>query len=156
MKLAFLLLTFSLSSFANTNFLTLDQADKVNSYLDRICPDTYCGGDINFFPQGINCEGDSCTVKFLGYGSSFFNEQYIQKVIGKKIVSSEYPNANIIIHSANVVMAQDNFEKMKITFNCQIGKLPMGQLSYSQKEDIVYDMVVFGCIDQLEKTVYDY
>ena len=71
-------------------------------------------------------------------------------------MSSEYSNTNIIIHSANVVMSQDNFEKMKITFNCQIGKLPMGQLSYSQKEDIVYDMVVFGCIDQLEKTVYDY
>jgi hypothetical protein len=32
--------------------------------LDNICPDTFCGGDINYYVDAVTCSGGSCDVRY--------------------------------------------------------------------------------------------
>ena len=84
MKALLVLLVMTTSAFAQTNFLSVHEASRINKYMDEICPDTYCGGDISFYTQGITCNGDRCSIVITGSGKSDFDETSIESALRKK------------------------------------------------------------------------
>jgi hypothetical protein len=47
----------------STNVLTIDEARKVEDYLNDICGDTYCGGDNDYVVSGLVCDTEKCSIK---------------------------------------------------------------------------------------------
>jgi len=52
--------------------LTLKETKKIEDYLNDICGDTFCGGDIDYNISNFVCTSDSCTLDV--YGSYYFDE----------------------------------------------------------------------------------
>ena len=157
MKTLLILLTLSTSAFAQPDFLTPVQAEKVNSYMDDICPDTYCGGDIAFYTHGLTCNGNSCTLEVSGSGHSEFDNDAVEAAINTSKVTSEYQNVTVNFGTMSVgTVDGDGYESASFAFSCTMNDLPMDIKNYREKEDLVYDLVVWGCIRELETTVYNY
>lgn len=145
------------SAFAQTDFLTEAQAAKVNRYMDDICPDTYCGGDISFYTQGLSCAGNTCTLELTGSGYSDFDNAAVASSANTKKITSEYKNVAINFGAMEISgVDEDGFEGASFNFSCTMSDLPMDLKKYGDKEDLVYDLVVWGCIRELESIVYNY
>lgn len=154
MKSLIFLLLLSTSAFAQDSFLNSLEAQKINQYMDDICPDTYCGGDILFYTQGLTCNNNSCTLELTGSGYSDFDNTTITSATNTSKVTAEYSNVFINFKSMSIGTSdEDGFEGASFTFSCTMNDLPM-DLNYRAKKDLVYDLVVWGCIRELETTVY--
>lgn len=145
------------SALAQTNFLTELEAVRADSYMDNICPDTYCGGDIAFYTQGLTCSGNSCTLELTGGGYSEFDNQAVAAAVNTSKVTKEYKNVVINFGAMSVTgIDEDGFEGANFAFSCTMNDLPMNMNNYREKQDLIYDLVVWGCIRELETTVYNY
>lgn len=157
MKTFLLLLTLTTTAFAQSDFLTPAQAQKVNTYMDNICPDTYCGGDISFYTHGLTCNGNSCTLELTGSGSSEFDNASIKTAANTSKITSEFKNVVINFGAMSVFSYdEDGFEDASFKFSCTMNDLPLDITDYRAKKDLVYELVVWGCIRELESTVYDW
>jgi hypothetical protein len=87
MKIILVLITLISSAFAQSNFMTNKEAKRTLDYLDSICGDTYCGGDIGFNPHDMSCVGGTCTVEFSAGGYSDFNRERSAAAVGQTRVS---------------------------------------------------------------------
>ena len=157
MKALLILLAMTTTAFAQTDFLTTSEASRINRYMDDICPDTYCGGDISFYTHGITCNGDSCSIKISGSGYSEFDEAAIEAALGTTKVTAEYSNVTITFDELKAIARdEDGYEGLETSFTCTMNKLPMKMTDYDDKEELFYDFIVWGCIRELESTVYNF
>lgn len=157
MKALLVLLVMTTSAFAQTNFLSVHEASRINKYMDEICPDTYCGGDISFYTQGITCNGDRCSIVITGSGKSDFDETSIESALRKTVVTAEYSNVTITFDELKAsARDEEGYEGLETSFTCTMNKLPMEMTDYNDKEELFYDFIVWGCVRELESTVYNY
>lgn len=156
-KLIILLALTSTTAFAQTNFLTESEAVKINDYLDDICPDTYCGGDIVFYTHGITCKGNSCTIEMSGQGYSEFDKAATSAAVGTSVVTSEYKDVVVNFEELEIGRdEEDEYDTLQASFSCTLKNLPMEMTDYDQKEEMFYDKLVWGCVRELEATVYSW
>jgi len=146
MKLLIILYLTATSAFAQTDFLNKAEANRVNNYMDSICPDTYCGGDINFYPQGIVCEGSVCTADFRAfeYSENTFNITNTKEAIGTKKTLK-----NTQIEYIDLEIEED---RPMVSFRCIMPNLTDVDMSISKKEQLIYDLIVWECIRDFETT----
>jgi hypothetical protein len=157
MKLFILFAIFSTSVFSQTQFLSNKEAKQMVYSLDKVCADTYCAGDLNFRPQKITCMKDSCIVNYIVEGVSYFNLERSLAAENKPVHSREINDAIINIFNLNIESTEDNtddFQYLYAEFNCTLNNLTANLNQYSDKDDMFYSMVVFGCVDELEKIVF--
>lgn len=125
--------------------------------MDDICPDTYCGGDIIFYTQGMSCRGNSCTISLSGCGHSAFDKTALEAAENTSTTTSEHKNIVINYGSMSVGATDlDGYQATSFEFSCTLNDLPMNIQSYDKKQDLVYDLVVWGCIRELEETAFNY
>lgn len=157
MKALILLLALTTSAFAQNDFLTTSEANKVNNYMYDICMDTYCGGDIMFFNNGVECQGSTCTIQYTAQGNSSFDRATSATTSGTTVVTSEFSNVFVNFGKIEITDDEDSrWENLDINFTCTLTDLPIDLTSYSKKEDLFYELVVFGCIRQVESIVYNW
>ena len=151
MKYLLLIIVTSLT-FAKADFLSPDKATEVARFLDNICMDTYCGGDINFYSDAMTCDGNVCEVSYRAYGFSkgTFDEQTMLSLVG-----TESKRTNTITKFGSVSkVIHDGEKKLEAKFKCVLNNLPTTDMSEYDKEDLVYELVVTECIDAFETAVY--
>jgi len=134
--------------------LTKFESKEIVSYLDGICGDTYCGGDINYYPQDIKCDETSCTLtmRAVEYYSNDFDIARLNTEIGN---SSNIDNYKVTLEGSAQVTSWDlNSEadtKMNaIDFSCKIKGLKRTNQSLSDKIDSFYDHTVCSCVPMME------
>ena len=160
MKALTLFFILSSSVYAQGSFLSKKEAAEINDYLDSICPDTYCGGDLNFRPFGINCKANSCTVEFgaSGAGNDLFDMDRSNSSLNQMMISQDDQDVKLTINDVlfETIDADDFGIAVYASFNftCKLTNLANRLEGFESKRDLFYDMVVFGCINQLERTVY--
>jgi hypothetical protein len=146
MKLFIILYLTATSAFAQPDFLNKSEEKRVNNYMDYICADTYCGGDINFYPQGIVCEGSLCTADFKAfeYSENTFNITSTKEAIGTKktLKSTQIEYTDLEIEEDRPI----------VSFICIMPNLTNVSMSISEKEQLIYDLIVWECIRDFETT----
>ena len=143
------------SSFAGADFLTKLEAESVNSYMDNICPDTYCGGDINFYTTGMKCSGSTCELGLSAEGH--MNDDSIldfELLKSKEGTTEGTGNVLVSFKGTDTDFDSKNGRYTKALFSCVLKDLPTQKMSYSEKEELIYDLVVFECIEKFEDTAY--
>ena len=136
MKLLILFCFTITSVFAQTDFLNKSEAIRMNDYVSHICADTYCGGDLNFYAQGIVCKGSTCTAEFkaIEYNENTFNISNINQAIGSK---KTLKNTEI-----NYTDSEVENDILIVSFVCIMPNLTNPKISISQKEQLIYDLIV--------------
>jgi hypothetical protein len=161
MKMFIMLLVFSTSAFAQSSFLSKKETKEINDYLDDICADTYCGGDLNFRPYGITCRKNFCSVEFgaTGAGNGLFNTTRANDSLGS--IMTALDDGDVKVTMNDVLFETIDDEDLGIAlygsfnFTCKLTNLANRLKEAASKRDLFYDMVVFGCIRQVERTVYN-
>ncbi len=142
-------------AFAQSDFLSKKEAKQNLDYLDMICADTYCGGDIDFRPQELICKGATCTVEFSAGGYSLFNMERSAAAVGTTKVSRDMKDVLITFNAIEIEpIDEDGFQPATFGFTCTLTNLWANMAEYSTKRELIYDMVVFGCVRELEGTVF--
>lgn len=160
MKMLLMLLIFSSSAFAQTSFLSKKEANEINDYLDDICADTYCGGDLNFKPYAIHCRKNSCLVEFgaSGAGNGLFNATRANESLGTMMTAQDDNDVKVVMNDVLFETIDDADLGIALygafNFSCKLSNLSNRLKEAASKRDLFYDMVVFGCIRQVERTVY--
>lgn len=141
-------------AFAQSSYMNPDEARYVNDYLDMICMDTYCGGDLNYYPQGIKCDEDSCVVGYVAYEwyANTINPYSYKALIGTTDEDTQQ-NVEISYTGLHSKTGDDDDTLYGMEFSCKLGDLPKG-LDLKQKQDLFYDKIVFSCIDLLESASF--
>ncbi len=138
------------------DFLSPDEATDINDYMDDICMDTYCGGDINFYPQGIECSGNKCTISYLAKSweneSDSFDSETLSVLIGKtkKFYSL---NSGIYFESYEIVNGTS-----ELYFSCTMYNLNSNSLADydNSKQEYMYMTILDSCIDPIQAIVGNY
>jgi hypothetical protein len=155
MKFVILVTTLMNLAFAQTDFFTKNEAAKTLDYLDMICADTYCGGDINFHPHKLTCKADTCLVEFSAAGYSLFNTERSAAAVGATKVSRDMSDVFITFNEIEIgSIDEDGFQAAGFSFTCTLTNLWANMATYDSKKELIYEMVVFGCVRELEGTVF--
>ncbi len=145
------------SASAQTDFLTKSEADKINGYMDDICMDTYCGGDINFYTQGMSCSGDTCTIKYLAKtwsgSSDSFDADLLKALEGK---TKKFYSLNSELKFEN--FGPDEDDTASVNISCTMKKLNAKDLAEydNDKQEYMYMTILESCIDPIESLILDY
>jgi hypothetical protein len=150
LSIAALLVAFSSS--AADPVLSKSESTQIVSYLSDICPDTYCGGDYNYYPQTIECNESSCTLsmkliayyegdladagKGIGQSSSDANAKVTLIDVGMQEEWSMDSETVVLMHS--------------VDFTCVINNLSKNNASLDSKIDKFYDYTVGSCVPMME------
>lgn len=156
--LSFLLLI-SLSSAvsAQSDFLSKSEANKINEYMDDICMDTYCGGDINWYAQGMNCSGDQCTISFKAYtwknSADSFDADLLKSLEGK---TKQFRYLSSAIKFENYQLESE--QRASVNLSCTLYGLNNEELAEydNDKQEYLYMTILESCIDPIESLILDY
>ena len=148
-----ILILLSLSTLAKTDFLSPSQADRVTNYMYNICMDTYCGGDFYFINDKLSCSGSTCEIKM--YGQAFSKDDVtfgsdLYELVGKE---KKLENAIIKFHDVETDSDEDG-KYLSAGFTCVMPNLPMTDMSYDEKEELMYDLIVWDCVRAFEDAAY--
>lgn len=155
MKVILILIALMSTAFAQSNFMDKREVERTLDYLDSICGDTYCGGDIGFNPHDMSCSGGTCTVEFSAGGYSDFNRERSAAAVGQTRASRFVKDVTITFNEIEIVDTdEDGFQEAGMSFTCKLNNLWTNMAEYDSKVEMIYDMVVFGCVRELEATVY--
>ena len=151
MKYIILVLLISNATMANNSFLTKTEIKKIETYLDDVCPDTYCGGDLNYSPSNLECDSDSCSLDFTAQGYQASYEVSALGILGREFRSEE--NEDVFINYVTHKKVESN--QMQMTFSCRFNNLSENADIYSDKAEMFYVMTI-DCISEFESTLFDY
>lgn len=156
MKQFIAIILLSLSFTTNADILTKSEMSKISDYLDNICSDTYCGGDINWTSPKVVCGKSYCSV-IIDAASYYSDEPFftvdhfdnasadLKKGQGYKLLSAE-----------SFIDEWDEDENLntKVTAWCRLD-LPsnISSMNYNDKEDAVY-YANLDCVDKIEAAIY--
>jgi hypothetical protein len=156
MKTLLVAMTFllSLSLFAGVPVLTDSEGKKIVNYLDEICADTFCGGDINYFPRSFKCDESSCTLKMdaVEYYSNYFDMTKINNQVGQTITDKNYiltTQSTFLIESWDIEAEEERMFNA-ISFSCQINGLQKSNQDWDKKREGFYEYIVSGCVPIIE------
>ncbi|MCO4755208.1 MAG: hypothetical protein KC478_12055 [Bacteriovoracaceae bacterium] len=160
--ITFFLLVAGISAFANKPaYLDKYEQHKAANYLSFICMDTYCGGDINWRGQSIECDSKECVLSMNA--TSYYADSPVMSI-------ETFKNANNLdkeTHSAKLVEIDTETEETyndkgeaefytttKLYTECTLD-LPYANsnVTYDQKEKLVY-FAALNCVDQLQEMIW--
>jgi hypothetical protein len=156
MKALLTIILLATSITANAEFLNKAEREQISDYLDNICPDTYCGGDINWTSPKVVCGKKYCSViiEAASYYSDdpFFTEEYFNNASAdtKKGQGYKLFKAETFVDEWD----DDQLNNTKVTAWCRL-ELPenISTMSYQDKEDAVY-YANLDCVDKIEAGIY--
>lgn len=145
---------FSLNLFAGEPVLTENEEKKVVNYLDYICADTFCGGDINYYPKSLKCDESSCTLKMdaVEYFGNYFDMARINQKIGQQFVIKGYiaKLQSTFMTESWDIDAEEERMLNAASFSCQINGLQKSDQSLDEKIERFYDYVTRVCVPMIE------
>ena len=146
MKFLIALLVLSTSAFAQDFAFTQTEQQEILDYLDEVCPDTYCAGDLNYFPQEIMCIKDRCTVSFYATEHGPTSQTFFDKLpMGLMRTSIENKDVSIKYYSVN-----KETRTPQLNFSCSVFNIPSTLNSAEARTDYMYYSIL-SCVDQLGK-----
>ena len=156
MKALLTIILLATSIAANADFLNISEREKISYYLDNICPDTYCGGDINWTRPKVVCGKKYCSViiEAASYYSDdpFFTEEYFNNASADKKKGQGFK----LLKAETYVdeWDEEQLDNTKVTAWCRL-ELPkdISKMSYSDKEDAVY-YANLDCVDLIQSAIF--
>ncbi|EPZ49459.1 hypothetical protein M902_1083 [Bacteriovorax sp. BAL6_X] len=153
--LLFILLSTAVS--AQTDFLSKSEAKEINKYMDDICMDTYCGGEINWYTQGMNCSGDKCTISYKAYtwnnAADSFDADLLKALSGKP---KQFRSLNSSLKFENYQL--ESKQRASVNITCTLFGLNNEALAEydNDKQEYLYTTILESCIDPVESLILDY
>jgi hypothetical protein len=143
----------SASSFAtNSSVLTKSESNEIVNYLNNICPDTYCGGDYNYYPQDIQCDETSCTLtmRIQEYYQGDLSD--VNTKLGESVTKNNYKVTMVDVSTQEAWSLDIEGEALvnAADFICVISKLQKSNQSLSDKTQTFYDYTVSNCVPMIE------
>lgn len=166
MKTFLTLILLTTSYVANAEILTKSERKQISRYLDDICPDTYCGGDINWTSPEVVCNDGYCSVlinatsyyalepffsvKHFNTASSDSKKGQGYKLLSAESFMDEHHEYNRETRDYDVTQVQNT----RVKAWCRLD-LPSSikTLSYEEKEEAIYDANL-DCVDKIEAAIY--
>ena len=147
------ILLISLSSFATTTpVLTEGEGTDISNYLSNICPDTYCGGDYNYYPQSLKCDETSCTLsmRVLEYYQGDLAEADTK--LGQSVTKDNFKVTMVDVSTQEAwsMVAEGEALVNAVDFNCVISNLKNTNQSIDEKVETFYDYTVWSCVPMIE------
>jgi len=135
-------------------FLSPVESDQIKGYMNEICGDTYCGGDIEYFPLDLDCDESQCVIEF--YGKTYFEvqSQYYQLGEMMSLVGQTKTYAKLESQITFISFELDDESKGELSFSCALTNLSQKEMSYTEKEDYMYDKILDSCITPYEVIFY--
>lgn len=145
--LLFFVIFFSNHSFAI--YLDHVQAKQVVQYLDSICADTFCAGDVNYRVNEMTCEDISCIISFelVEYQDDTLNRVDLSEV-AQIAVSKDSKTAVV----ATGLSRDEQLDV--VTFNCILSGLDSKSLN--KKEEIYERMLECADLSLFKVLKYTY
>ena len=160
MKTLFTLIFLAISFSINAEILTKAEQSDYSWYLDSVCPDTYCGGDINWTDPEVVCGNSYCSliIDAASYYARepFFSVDYFNLVSddskkgqGYKLLSAEYFDDYYYDDNNNEV----DVINTKVKAWCRL-ELPanISTMHNDDKEWAVYESAL-ECVDKIEDAI---
>ncbi|MGI4992362.1 hypothetical protein ACRXCV_07025 [Halobacteriovorax sp. GFR7] len=151
------LISLSTAVSAQSDFLTKQEADKINEYMDDICMDTYCGGDINWYTKGMNCSGDQCTISFKAYtwenDAETFDADLLKAIEGK---TKNFPRLSSSLKFENYQL--ESKQRASVNISCTMYGLNNEELTEydNDKQEYLYMTILESCVDPVETLILNY
>lgn len=135
-------------------FLSPVESDQAKAYMNSICGDTYCGGDINYFPLDLDCDESQCLVEFYGKTYSEAQSKYYQLGEMMSLVGHTQTYTKLNSQITFISFEIDDESKAELSFSCALKNLPQRNMSYAEKEDYMYNTILDSCITPYEVIFY--
>ncbi len=154
MKLLLALAILSLN--ANAQLISNPEARSIAQYLDNICPDTYCGGDVIYYVSQMECVEDSCLLDlhFESY-EDYFSFDQLEKLDN---FSNQTKNTTVTVKDITDIYSTCDSSTTKtpclqITthFTCQFNKVKRTE----DLQDYFYTRLLDECLPSLEDIIYN-
>jgi hypothetical protein len=156
MKSIFFTILFTSFLFAANPYLTPQEAKAIASHIDDMCPDTYCGGDMQFFIENMTCTENECVMQFNANGVSTFNDPKEMGLFNNSIRANTNEDISIFFGQYALRAHEDNrYQEMKISFQCIFKNLPSNRSLFSDNYDMFWSMTL-DCIQEFEERIYDW
>ncbi len=143
-------------------FLSSSEAQEINQYMDDICMDTYCGGDINFYAQGVECSSDSkCSITYLARtwreALDTFDVPLLRALQGK---TKKFYSLNSRLYFGNYEVISEEGELFaQTTITCSLYNLNaetlMGEYE-GDKQEYLYMTILDSCIGPIESLILNF
>ncbi len=153
MKLV-LTLFLTLSVSANSDFLSPSEAKSVSDYMYDICMDTYCGGDFLYFNDVMKCHENTCEIEMSAHA-------YIEEGVTFSDKLSELSNSSVTLNQTVIkykgIDTDSDEERGKFqnaSFTCLMPNLPTKSMTLYEKQELIYDLIVFECVNAFENEAY--
>ena len=162
MKLIITLIS-TLSIGANANILNKYEAKRASEYLNDICADTYCGGDIHWNNAEVTCSKKYCslyidarsfesTAPFFSVDRFNLADSSKKKGQGFKLLSADIENEEIYNDYGHVTGYTDN---TIVSSWCRLELEPsLKSKSEEYKIDAVYSSTL-DCVDKIQDAIYE-
>ncbi|WP_412471915.1 hypothetical protein [Halobacteriovorax sp. RT-1-4] len=151
------LISLSTAVSAQSDFLSKSEAKDINDYMGDICMDTYCGGDINWYTQGMNCSGDQCTISYEAYtwkdSADSFDADLLKALDGK---TKDYRHLNSSLKFENFQLVRQG--RAFVNISCTMYGLNNETLAEydNDKQEYLYMTILESCIDPVESLILAY
>lgn len=139
-----------------TPFLSEMEAQKASDYLDYICMDTYCGGDINWLEPRVSCDDDGCNLDISAM--SWYEDELLISPEDFSLLPEESKVSDtaslLSVSLEQSDMYSGEFFGPKVKANCKLEvENANSALTYREKEKAIY-YATLDCVDEIQALIF--